>query len=34
MFNLNNKKTKKAVSAGIIVFVILAMVLPMLSYMF
>ena len=34
MFNFNNKKTKKTISAVIIVFVILAMVLPMVSYIF
>lgn len=34
MFNFNNKKNKKVVSGVIIAIVILAMVLPMLSYMF
>lgn len=34
MMNLNNKKNRRIISAVIIAFVILAMVLPMLSYMF
>lgn len=34
MFNMNNKKTRQKVSVVIIVFLIIAMVLPMLSYMF
>lgn len=33
MFNMNNKKTRKIVSAVIIAFLIIAMVLPMLSYL-
>lgn len=32
MFNMNNKKTKQRVSAVIIVILVLAMVLPTLSY--
>ncbi len=32
MFNMNSKKTKKRISAVIIVILVLAMVLPTLSY--
>ena len=32
MFNMNNKKTKRIVSGVIIVFLVMAMVLPMLAY--
>ena len=34
MFNMNNKKTKQRISAVIIVILILAMVIPTLSYLF
>lgn len=34
MFNLNNRKTKQRVSAVIIVILVLAMVIPTLSYLF
>lgn len=34
MFNLNNKKTKRRVSAVIIIILVLAMVIPTLSYLF
>lgn len=33
MFNMNHKKTRRIVSAVIIAFLIIAMVLPMLSYL-
>lgn len=32
MFNINKKRTQKIISAVIILLLILAMVLPMLSY--
>jgi len=32
MFNMNNKKTKQRVSVVIIIFLVLAMILPTLSY--
>lgn len=32
MFNMNNKKTKQRISAVIIAFLILAMILPTLAY--
>lgn len=32
MFNLNNKKTKQRISAIIIIVLVLAMVIPTLSY--
>jgi len=32
MFNMNNKKTKQIISGIIILFLILAMVIPMLVY--
>lgn len=34
MFNMNNKKTKQRVSAVIIAILVLAMVIPTLSYLF
>lgn len=34
MFNMNNKKTRQRVSAGIIIVLVLAMVIPTLSYFF
>ncbi len=34
MFNLNNRKTKQKISAVIIVILVLAMVIPTLSYLF
>ncbi|GEM_PF-189689 len=34
MINLHNKKTKQRVSAVIIIFVVIAMVLPTLAYFF
>lgn len=34
MINMNNKKTKKTVSAVIILFLVLAMIVPTLSYFF
>lgn len=34
MFNFNNQKNKKTLSAVIIIFLVLAMVIPMLSYLF
>ena len=34
MFNFNSRKNKKAISAVIIIFVVLAMILPTLSYFF
>lgn len=33
MFNLHNKKTKQKVSAVIIVILVLAMIIPTLSYL-
>lgn len=32
MFNMNNKNTKRIVSSIIVIFLVLAMVVPMLSY--
>lgn len=34
MFNMNNKKTKQRVSAVIIIILVLAMVIPTVSYLF
>ncbi len=34
MFNLNNQKTKRKISAAIIVVLVLAMVIPTLAYFF
>ena len=34
MFNLNNQKTKRKISADIIVVLVLAMVIPTLAYFF
>lgn len=34
MFNMNNKKTKQRISAAIIVLLVLAMIIPTLSYFF
>ena len=34
MLNMNNKKTKQRISAVIIVLLVLAMILPTLSYFF
>lgn len=34
MFNLNNQKTKRKISAVIIVILVLAMVIPTLTYFF
>ena len=34
MFRLNNKKTRQRVSAVIIVIIVLAMVIPTLTYFF
>ena len=34
MLNLNNKKTKQRVSAVIITIIVLAMIIPTLSYFF
>jgi len=34
MFNLNNKKTKQRISAIIIAIIVLAMIVPTLSYFF
>lgn len=34
MFNMNNKKTKQRVSAVIVILLVLAMVIPTVSYLF
>ena len=34
MFNMHNKKTKQRISIVIIVFLVLAMIIPSLSYFF
>lgn len=34
MFNMNNKKTRQRISAVIIIILILAMVIPTVSYLF
>jgi succinate dehydrogenase hydrophobic anchor subunit len=34
MFNMNNKKTKQRVSAVIVIILVLAMIIPTLSYLF
>lgn len=34
MFNMNNRKTKQRISAVIIAILVLAMVIPTLSYLF
>jgi len=34
MFNMHNKKTKQRISAVIIAILVLAMVIPTLSYLF
>lgn len=34
MFNLHNKKTKQRISAIIIAILVLAMIIPTLSYLF
>ncbi|SOY29090.1 hypothetical protein AMURIS_01805 [Acetatifactor muris] len=33
MFNMNNKKTKQRVSAVIVILLVLAMLIPTLSYL-
>lgn len=33
MFNMNNKKTKQTISAVIVTILVLAMVIPTLSYL-
>lgn len=34
MFNMSNKKTKQRVSAVIVILLVLAMVIPTVSYLF
>lgn len=34
MLNFRDKKTKKRISAVIIIFIVLAMIIPTLSYLF
>lgn len=34
MFNMNNKKAKQRVSAVIVILLVLAMVIPTVSYLF
>lgn len=34
MFNMNSKKTRRKISVVIIVFLVLAMVIPTLAYLF